>query len=175
MHQPLFKTHVFKAALLRQRNRKRLQIIVAQDQRRHVLGHVGQERVSCLPREPPVAHRPRQRDLDVNLEVGGIHAGRIIDSVGIKPDAAQRCLDAAALRHPEIGPLADHFGAHFGAGDADCIVATISDRIVAFRRGADIGSNAAEEEKIDRRSEDGPDHVVRRRLGGGEAERRARL
>ena len=70
-------------------------------------------------RQRAVAHRRRQRDLDVDLDVGGVDAGRIVDGVGVEPHAAQRRLDAAALRHAEIGALADHLAAQVGAGDAD--------------------------------------------------------
>jgi hypothetical protein len=121
------------SAWLRERDRERLQIIVAQDERRHVLGHLGQQRIARRAREPAVAHRPRQRDLDVDLEVGGVHAGGIVDGVGVELDPAQRRLDAAALGHAEIGALADHLGADLRAGDADRVVAAVADRVVALR------------------------------------------
>src|SRR5262249_52820650 len=74
-----------------------------------------------------------------------------------------------------IGALADHLGADLRAGDADGVIAAIADRIVALRGRAHIGADAAEEEKIDRRFEDRIDHLVRRRLGGREAERGTRF
>ena len=62
---------------------------------------------------------------------------------------ALRGLDAAALRHAEIGALADHLGAHVGARDADRIVGAVADLLVGLGRGADIGADAAEPEQAD--------------------------
>ncbi len=100
--------------------------------------------------------------LMIDLHVGGVHAGRIVDGVGIEPDAAERRLDAAALGHAEIGAFADHLAAQVLAGDADGIVGAVADRLVALVGGADIGADAAEEQQIDRRLEDGADQLLRR-------------
>ncbi len=56
-----------------------------------------------------------KRDLDVDLDVGGVDAGGIVDGVGVEPDAGERRLDAAALGHAEIGALADHLAAQIVA------------------------------------------------------------
>ena len=74
----------------------------------------------------------------------------------------ERRLDAAALRHAEIGAFADHLAAQILAGDANRIVGAVADRLVGFVRGADIGADAAEEEQIDLRFEDGADELLRR-------------
>jgi hypothetical protein len=175
LHQPLLEAEVLESAPFGERDRQRLQIIVAQDERRHVLGHVGQQRIARLAREPAGAHRPRQRDLDVDLEVGGVHAGGVVDGIGVEPHPAQRRLDAAPLGHAKIGALADHLGADLRAGDANRVIAAVADRVVALRGRAHIGADAAEEDKIDRRLEDRPDHLVRGRLGHRKAERGARF
>ena len=113
-------------------------------------------------RQAAVAQRNAQRDLDIDLHVGGIDAGGIVDGVGVEPDAAERRLDAAALGHAEIGAFADHLAAQILAGDANGIVGAVADRIVGFVRGANIGADAAEEDQIDRRFEDGADQLLRR-------------
>ncbi len=146
------------------RQRQRLQIIVAQHQRRDFVGHLGQQRIARVHRQAAVAQRNAQRDLDIDLHVGGVHAGRIVDGVGIEPDAAQRRLDAAALGHAEIGAFADHLAAQILAGDADGIVGAVAGRLVALVRGADISADAAEEQQIDRRFQDGADEFLRREV-----------
>ena len=62
----------------------------------------------------------------------------------------ERRLDAAALRHAEIGALADHLAAQLRAGDADRVVGAVADLLVGLARGAHIGADAAEPEQIDR-------------------------
>ena len=46
LHQTLLEAEILQPAPLGERNRERLQIVVAQDQRRHVVGHVGEQRVA---------------------------------------------------------------------------------------------------------------------------------
>ncbi len=53
------------------------------------------------PIEAAVALGHRERDLDVDLDVGGVDAGRIVDGVGVEPHAAcapPRCGRAACSR-----------------------------------------------------------------------------
>ena len=91
-----------------------------------------------------------ERDLDVDLDVGGVDAGRIVDRVGVEPHAAQRRLDAAALGHAEIGALADHLARAARAPVMRiAIVGAVADLIVGLARGADIGADAAEPQQID--------------------------
>src|SRR5262249_60471092 len=105
---------------------------------------------------------PRQRDLDVDFEVGGVDAGGIVDGIGVELDAAQRRLDPAPLGHAEIGALADDPDADLRAGDAHRVIAAVADRIVALRGRAHIGADTAEEEQIYRRFEDRLYNLVRR-------------
>ena len=91
--------------------RQRLQIIVAQYERGDFVGHLRQQHIAGAHLQAAIAHRDAQRDLDVDLHVGGVHAGRIVDGIGVEPHPAQRRLDAAALRHAEIGAFADHLAA----------------------------------------------------------------
>ena len=51
------------------------------------------------------------------------------------------------------------------------IVGAVAGRLVALRRGAHIGADAAEEQQIDRRLQDRVHHLLRRRLGLGETDR----
>ena len=172
LDQALEKAEILHAATLGKRERERLQIIVAQHQAGDLVGHGEQERVARIHRQAAVAQRDAQRDLDIDLHVGSVDAGRIVDGVGVEPDAAQRRLDAAALGHAEIGAFADHLAAQIGAGDANGVIGAVADRLVAFVGGAHIGADAAEEEKVDRRFEDGADQ---RRRGEPLADTEQRL
>ena len=72
----------------RERDRQRLQVVVAQHEARRP--RRSSRRAAC--RAPPWSSRPsrighRERDLDVHLDVGGVHAGRIVDGVGVEADA----------------------------------------------------------------------------------------
>src|SRR5690242_21105465 len=45
------------------------------------------------------AHRIVEQDLDVDLVVGGVHTGGVVDEVGVEQHAVLGCLDAALLRN----------------------------------------------------------------------------
>ena len=128
----------------------------------------------ALHLQAAIAQRDAQRNLDVDLHVGGVHAGRIVDGVGVESHPAQRRLDAAALCHAEIGAFADHLAAQFRSGDADRIVGPVAGGFVAFIGGADIGADAAEEQEIDLRFQNGLDQFLRRELLA-DAEKLSRL
>ena len=98
-------------------------------------------------RQAAIAFGPAERDLDVDLDVRRVDAGGIVDGVGVEPHAVQRRLDAAPLRHAEIGALADHLAAQIGAGDADRVIGAVAGGIVGLARRADIGADAAEDTK----------------------------
>jgi len=122
-------------------------------------------------REPAVAQRRRERDLDIDLDVGGVDAGRIVDGIGVEPQPAQRRLDAAALRHAEIGALSDHPALQLGPADADRVIGAIADGIIGLGRGPHIGADAAEPEQVDRHFENGLHHLLRIGLVGLQPQR----
>ena len=146
LNEPLQKAEILHAVTFGERQRERLQVIVAQHQAGDVIGHFGEQRDPPVHRQAAVAERNAQRDLDIDLHVGGVDAGRIVDRVGVEPHAAQRRLDAAALGHAEIGALADHLAAQILADGANGIVGAVADRLVAFVGGAHIGADAAEKQ-----------------------------
>ena len=115
-------------------------------------------------------HRGSERDLDVDFEVGSVDAGRIVDRIGVEADAARGRLDAAALRQPKIGALADDLAAKLRPGDADRIIGAVAGLIVGLGRCAHIGSDAAEPQEIDRELQDRAHHLLGRRLAARNAE-----
>src|SRR6185312_3123602 len=162
LHQPLLEAEVFQATTLRKRKRQRLLIVVTQHQARNLVGHFREERITPVHRERAGPYRSAERDLDIYLEVRGIHAGGIVDRVGIEPDPALRRLDAAALRHAEIGAFTDHLAVELATRDANRIVCTIASRLVAFIRSPDISTDASEEKKVDLCAKDRFHQLLRR-------------
>src|SRR5690606_11053885 len=116
--------------------------------------HFGQQLVARGPCQRALSHRRRQGDLDVDLDVGAVHAARIVDGVRIAAAARQAELDPPALRYAEIRALADHLGAHLGSVDANGIVGTVADVLIALVRALHIGADAAEPQQVYRRLED---------------------
>src|SRR6266436_5570534 len=74
LHQPSLETEVFKTAALDQGQRQRLLVVVAQNQSRNLISHAGQDDITILARQPAVAERNAQGNLDIDLEVGSIDA-----------------------------------------------------------------------------------------------------
>ncbi len=100
--RPLFEGH---------RKTQGLQIIVAQHESRHFIGHRGEEDIAVGPRQAPCGFGARQADLDIDLDVGGIDAGRIVDGIGIDAPALKREFDAGLLGEAKIGAFADDLDA----------------------------------------------------------------
>ena len=120
------------------------------------------QRVAVLAPERAARDRLAGDDLDVDLVVGGVDAGRVVERVGVDLAAGQRRLDAAALGEAEIGALADHARPHLVAVDAQRIAGAVAGVGMAFARGLHVGADAAEIEQVDRRRQDRPHQVDRR-------------
>ena len=74
-----------------------------------------------------LGHHGAEQDLDVDLVVAAIDAGRVVDRVGVDQAAVERVLDAAALGQTEVAALADHSAAQLDAVDAQAVVGAIAD------------------------------------------------
>ena len=142
--QPRLAVESGGAARLGDRQCLALQIVVAQHQGRDILGHAVQQRLAFLGRERPGGDRPVDQDLEVDLVVGGVDPGRIVDRVGVDAAALQRIGDPPALGHPEIGALADHLGADLVGVDPQRVIGPVADFGMAFLRRLDKGADAAE-------------------------------
>ena len=70
--------------------REVLLVVVAQHQVGDLVGHLGEQRVAPLLGEVAVLDHPVEQDLDVDLVVGGVDAGRVVDEVGVDPAVALR-------------------------------------------------------------------------------------
>src|SRR5262245_46585788 len=63
LHQPLLETEVFKTTALDQGQRQCLLVVIAQNQRRNLVRHAGQDDITILARQTSVAERNAQRNL----------------------------------------------------------------------------------------------------------------
>ena len=116
-----WKPRSSSAAPLGQRERQRLLIVVAQHEARRPR-RSSRRAARCAPRASSRPSRigAAERDLDVDLDVGGVDAGRIVDRVGVEPHAARappRCGRAASRR--DWRPRRRPWQRDARAGDAD--------------------------------------------------------
>ena len=144
------------------RQRLRLEVVVAQHERRDLVGHVGEQRVALLFSQLAVGHRQPEQDLDVDLVVRGVDAGRVVDRVGIDPAAGLRIFDAPELRAAEVAAFDDDLAAQLATVDAQRVVGAVADLCVGFARCLDVGADAAVVEQVDRRLEDRVHELGRR-------------
>ena len=127
----------------------------------------------CFSVELAVGDREPEQDLDVDLVVRGVDAGRVVDRIGVDAPAGQRVLDAAELRAAEVAAFGDDLAAQLAAVDAQRVVGAVADLRVRFARRLDVGADAAVVEQVDRRLEDRVDQLRRRQRVG--VDRRAPL
>ena len=75
------------AAALGDRQGQSLQAIVLEHELGDLVGHLGEQGVAVVEAEPAFRHLAVERDLDVDLVVRAVDAGRIVDEVGVDPPA----------------------------------------------------------------------------------------
>jgi hypothetical protein len=80
-HEAFLMAEIGRTPVRGKRDRQCLAVVVCQHQARHVFGHVRKKLVPLLPRQPVLAHGIGERDLDVDLDVGGVHPRRIVDRI----------------------------------------------------------------------------------------------
>ena len=172
-HEARFLVEELRAEPAGDRQRLRLEVVVAQDERSDVVGHLREHRVALLLADLAVGNGEPEQDLDVDLVVRRVDAGRVVDRVGVDAHAVQRRLDAPALREAEVAAFADHLAAQIAAVDAHAVVGAVADLGVRFRARLDVGADAAVVEQVHGRFQDGAQQLGRRESLGRDAERRA--
>ena len=145
-----------------ERDAQRLEIVVAQHQACDVIGHLGEECVAARPVELAGPLGGGKRDLDVDLDVGRVHARRIVDRIGIAAAAEKRELDPPLLGDGEIGALSDDARLELGRIDPDRVIGAVAGIGLAFARSFHIGADAAEPQKVAGRFEKGMNELLRR-------------
>ncbi len=137
------------------RQRQCLIVIVLEHETRHVFGHGGEHRQAVGGRQFAAPQRSAHQDLDIDLVVRGVDAGRIVDGVGVDASAFRfgttfaRIFDAAELRDAEIGAFPDDFRFHIAPVHAQRIAGAVAGIGVTLRGRFDEGADAAKEEQID--------------------------
>jgi hypothetical protein len=89
--QPLDLARVYAEELARLDGRDlegvRLRFVVGENERGHVVGHLGEQRVAIGRRQQSGADGGVEQDLDVHFVVGAVDAGRVVDGVGVHASA----------------------------------------------------------------------------------------
>jgi hypothetical protein len=71
---------------------------------RHLVGHLREQPVALLLGHVAALDHPVQKDLDVDLVIGAVHAARVVDGVGVDAPAGTGELDAPELGEPRLPP-----------------------------------------------------------------------
>ena len=114
--------------------RQRLRLVVVEHEVGDLVGHRLEQLVALLRRQLAGGDDAVEEDLDVDLVVAAVDAGRVVDGVGVDQAAGERVLDPAELGEPEVAALADHPAAQLVAVDAHAVVGPVADVGVASRR-----------------------------------------
>ena len=122
----------------------------------------------------PSATSAVEQDLDVDLVVGAVDAGDVVDRVGVDPPPLSGPpLSAYSIRprwvKPRLPPSPTTRQRSSRAVDPDRVVGLVADVGVGLGRGLDVGADAAVPEQVDRRLQDRADQVVGRELVGLDA------
>jgi hypothetical protein len=143
-----------------------LQVVVPQYGLRHLVRGRLEDLVALGVVDTSRGYPPVEEDLDVHLVVGGVHAGRVVDGVGVHVPAGPGELDTAQLGTAEVAALADHAATELGGVGTDAVVGLVTDVDVALRRRLDVGADAAVPEQVHWSNENCMQEVVwRQRLG----------
>ncbi len=108
--------------------------------------------------------------------IAAIHAGRVVDRIGVDEPAVEGVLDPAALGEPEVAALADQLATQLAAVDAHAIVGPVADIGVRLGGGLHIGADTAVPQHVDGCAHDGGHKLHRgeHRLLGTERALRSR-
>ena len=102
-------------------------LVVGKHQLRNLVGHRLQQLFALVGLDLAGGDQRVDQDLDVDLVVGTVHAGGVVQRVGVDTSAGQIEFHASECRHPEIAAFADNLGAHLISVDPDRIVGAITD------------------------------------------------
>ncbi len=151
-----------------------LPVVVRQHQFGDLVGHLAEQFVTLLLAQPPLADQVVEQHLDVDLVVGAVHAGRVVQGVGVDLAAGAGELDPAALGQAEVAALADHLDAQLRPVHADRVVGLVAHLGVALGGRLHVGADAAVPQQLHRRQQDRldqfgrgqPAHLVGQAQGG---------
>ncbi len=145
---------VLAAAQPLHRQQRALQVVVLHARRADLLRELAQQRVAALARDHARLHERREQDLEVDLVIAAVDAGRVVDRVGVAAPAVQRVLGARALRDREVRAFADDLRAQLDRVDAHVVVDLVADLAVRLAARLDVRADAAEPHQVDLERED---------------------
>ena len=141
-----------------------LVLVVDEDQLAHFVGHRQQQVRPVLRPHLAGAHQRVDQDLDVDLVVGAVDTGGVVQRVGVDPAAGEVELDATQRRDAEVAAFADHLGAHLVSVHPDHVVGAVADVGVGLRLGLDVGADTAVPQQVHRCLQDAAQQLGRRQF-----------
>ena len=147
-----------------------------------LVGHRGEQVVALLLGEVAVAHDAVEQDLDVHLVVGGVHAGGVVDEVGVdpSPEPPQPC-SAYSMRprwvRPRLPPSPTDRRAQLRRRSTRIASLALSPAsALRLLLGLHVGADAAVPQQVDVGQQDAAHQLVRRHRGDavGEADSASR-
>ena len=161
LDEPLMRVEELWRYSAGNRQRLRLEDVVAQDQRRYVVGHLSEQGIALLFGQLALGDRQPEQDLDVDLMIRRVYACRVVDGVRIDAAAGEGIFDAAKLRAAEVAAFGERPAAELASVDAQRVVGAVADLCVRLGLRLDVGSDAAVVDQVDRCVEDGIDELRR--------------
>ena len=146
---------------LHQTQRLILAIVVVEHELRDFIGHRCEQLVALGHGQFFTLHFRVEQDFNVDLVIGGVYAGRVVDKIGVEQHTVQCGVDAAKLGQTEIAALAHYFAAQFTAVDAQTVVGAVADIGMGFAGSLDVRADAAIPQQINRRLENLVHHLHR--------------
>ena len=139
------------------------------------VGACGERAVARVESEIAAGHGGLEQNLQIDLVIGHIDAGGIVDRVGVDAAAGERVLDARLLGEAEVAALDDDLRAQLWRGDAACVVGVVADFGVGLVARANVGADAAVVKQVDRRAQNRLNQGFAVERVGVASERGARL
>ena len=136
-----------------------LVVVVLQHQFSDFIGHGGEQVVALFEREVTRLHDGAQQNLDVDFVVRAVHAGGVVNRVGVEQPAFLRKLNPAHLGATQIATLGQHLAAQIGTVDSERVAGFVAHLGVGLETGLDIGANAAVVQQVNRRLQNGAQNV----------------
>ena len=175
LHQALLPLQQIQRAVVRDLQGLGLVVVVGQHQQADFVRHRGQQVIALLERQVAGLHHLAEQDLDVDLVVGTVHAGRVVDRVGVDQAAFLRVFDPPVLRAAQVAAFGQHLTAQFAAIDTKRIAGFVADLRVAFETGFDVGADAAVVQQVHRRQQDRAQQFGRRQFRRADVQHGTRL
>ncbi len=172
LHEAPLRVEQLRRDAARHRQHLRLEVVVAQHQPGDIVGHFREQSIALLFGKLALGDRHGEQDLGVNLVIGRVDAGRVVNGVGIDAAACERVFDPAELGTAEVAALDKDLAPQFAPVHTQRIVGTVADLRVRLARGLHVRADPAVVDEIHRRLEDCVDELRWRQRVGGDRERR---